>query len=197
MGVLRPMEIQFQSVTQERKEKLYALAGLIKNSITETGAAHVNFICTHNSRRSQLAEYLLLYLSWESGIQKIFTYSGGTEATAFNHRMVAALRHLDYPIMTVGGEGNPLYLLARDGEDHYFFSKKYYDDYNPASDFIAVTVCSDAEENCPLIHNCRARFHLKYIDPKLFDDTSQEEEAYQNKVKEVAGEMQYLVGLIL
>ncbi len=187
-----------KDISAERKEQLKNLSIIINESIKELGFAKINFICTHNSRRSQLAELLLHDLGRRKGLKQLHTYSGGTEATAFNYRMVDALRKSGYDIEMIGKEtSNPLYTYNNYGEDHYFFSKKYDHSYNPGKDFIAVTVCSDADENCPLIHNCRERFHLGYEDPKKADDTDLENQAYSEKVQEIKSEMSYLLSLIL
>ena len=48
------------------------------------------FICTHNSRRSQLAQVWAGTAARVFGIAGVETFSGGTEVTAFNPRAIAA-----------------------------------------------------------------------------------------------------------
>jgi len=192
MAFLKLFSNNQHSINPKRQEQLDELIEKLKQVLKQEKELHINFICTHNSRRSQLAELLLFIIAREKGMKNIYTYSGGTEATAFNHRMIKALSSLGITLYKMGPENNPLYTHAYEGESHYYFSKKYDHEINPASSFIPITVCSDADQNCPVIPNANFRFHLGYVDPKHSDDTSKEHEVYQNKVFEVGLEMKYL-----
>jgi len=174
------------SVATGRKEALHTLAEAIVSDVKKQAFANVTFICTHNSRRSQLAELMLSHLLKSKGILTIKCYSGGTEATAFNYRMVKALEDYGIPLLKYGPEENPLYVAD---DNQYLFSKKYDDPFNPIKDFIAVTTCNHADENCPVIFGAQQRFHIAYKDPKHADDTAEESQVYSDKVIEIGAEM--------
>ncbi len=179
------------TISESRKTQLKELSVTLKDQINKTGRLEISFICTHNSRRSQLAEFLFFIFYSKYNLKNMQSFSGGTEATAFNHRMIAALGHLGYDFIEYGLKENPLYIYRLHGKDHYFYSKRYDDPFNPKNDYIAVTVCSDADRNCPFIPDVK-RFHLQYEDPKIADDTPEEMNAYKNKVYEVATELNYM-----
>jgi arsenate reductase len=130
------------------------------------------------------------------GVDGIFTFSGGTESTAFNSRMVTAMERAGFMIKQLDEWDNPKYLVRLSDEDptlDIYFSKKFDDSYNPKSGFIAVMVCSDADEACPVVTGAAARVSLPYLDPKAADNTAEEDEAYDMKVMEIGREMLYVM----
>ncbi|MDG1535530.1 MAG: protein-tyrosine-phosphatase, partial [Schleiferiaceae bacterium] len=66
--------------SEERLKELDALAALL-NIHSKDGLA-VNFICTHNSRRSHFSEILFRTAAKYYGHENVETFSGGTEGTA-------------------------------------------------------------------------------------------------------------------
>lgn len=181
-------------ISTERKLELDEIASIIIQHFTEFAALDIIVVCTHNSRRSQLGEVWINFLANYFNINNLKAYSGGMEVTAFNKRMVNALNDCGFNLDEVEGGINPRYVLRDIGmEDHLMYSKIYNDSMNPQSDFMAFMVCSHADENCPIVHGMKYRIPLRYKDPKEFDDTNKEQEAYSNKVKEVGVEMFYLL----
>ena len=69
---------------------------------------------------------------------------------------------------------------------------KLFDDASNSNPFIAITTCSNADENCPYIPNALFRFHLPFKDPKEFDGTDEEAAAYLRGNKRIAAEMFFL-----
>lgn len=191
---LREVATDFSAIPPERKKLLDKLAEKIREAHQLGNTAPLTFICTHNSRRSHFGQVWAAVAAHFLGVQNIETYSGGTETTAFNPRAVAALERVGFRIENPGGE-NPHYRLyfAEDVEPLLCFSKKYDDPANPQKDFIAIMTCSDADENCPFIPGATHRFSLTYRDPKEADDTSQETERYDERCRQIATEMLYLM----
>ena len=68
------------------------MAAYIRESANQGRPARLTFVCTHNSRRSLLCQTFGSAAAAYFGIHGVETFSGGTEATAFNSRAVAALR---------------------------------------------------------------------------------------------------------
>lgn len=174
-----------------RKEQLQKLAAYVETK-PNTDRIALNFICTHNSRRSHLAQIWAAVAAYYYGIPGVETFSGGTEATAFNPRAVAAMKRAGFQIE--GGDGdNPVYTLryAVDAEPLQCFSKVYDHETNPQSKFAAIMTCSDADQNCPFIPGVELRLPLTYEDPKLADDTPEEAERYDERVRQIGREIFY------
>ena len=156
--------------------------------------ADVICICTHNSRRSQLAEIWLKVISVHYDLPNLYSYSGGTEATSFNFRMLNALVTFGFDLLKYEDGDNPKYIGLADylGYEQSMFSKKYNHEYNPQSDYTAVMVCDHADENCPVVIGAKNRFSLPYIDPKASDNTPKQNSTYKATVLEIGREMFYL-----
>lgn len=184
---------QSHLILPERKEKLNALAFLASNELKEKGVLRMNFICTHNSRRSHIAQLWAWAASQHFGVRPFESYSGGVEVTAFNPRAVAAMRRAGFIIGNADGD-NPRYQvrLSENGPAIECWSKTYDNAANPTKDFIAVMVCTDAEQNCPFVAGASHRFSLPYRDPKESDGTAQESETYDARVAEIGREMAFL-----
>jgi len=186
----------FNAIDNKRKAKLKKLATLIHSQILHHGESRVNFICTHNSRRSQLCELWLRAACLYFDLPHIHTFSGGTESTAFNHRMVAAIQAKALPLHKLSVNDNPLFTLDEMNLSPLMFSKKYDDKNNPQDNFIAVMVCDDADENCPIVKGAEHRFSLQFVDPKYADNTEKEMDVYKAKVDEIGIEIMFLVDQI-
>ena len=73
------------------------------------------------------------------------------------------------------------------------YSFQAYDDaINPRNNFAAVMTCTNADENCPLIPGSEKRISLPYEDPKVFDNSTQESEKYDERSLQIAMEMKYV-----
>ena len=190
---------KFNSIDDSRRSALSQLAQKLKGILEVRGRASVLIVCTHNSRRSQLAEAWLTAACQYFGLDQLSIYSGGTEATAFNMRMVVAMRHIGFHLQTEQPADNPRYLLtclSTTASPHFMFSKTIDDSYNPQSNFVAIMVCSDADEKCPIVKGAELRYSLPYDDPKESDDTPMEHQTYIDKVDEIGTEMLYLISQV-
>lgn len=185
-------------ISKERKKQIEELANYIANKLNQHKEVNLNFICTHNSRRSHISQLWALAVSNYFGITNILCYSGGTEATAFNHRSVKALKKVGFDIQKLDDSSNPKYIckIGENLPEIISFSKKYDDPSNPQNEFIAVMVCSDADHNCPYIPAAESRFSLNYEDPKRFDNTLHEEKEYDNTVQLIGREITHLFKIV-
>ncbi len=180
----------------DRQKQLDELADVIAEDLKTRGQSTVKFICTHNSRRSQAAEFLLDVLARHYNLA-IVALSAGTEATRFNQSMISALNFYGFEFIEYGLARNPLVIYSMEGQDLYYYSKAYTDKFMSDDREIIVTVCNDAAENCPIIPGTYKRLHLGYKDPKESDNTAHEAETYQAKVLEIGTEMNYLCNKLL
>jgi arsenate reductase (thioredoxin) len=176
-----------------RKAQLDALAGWIREQGQAGKPAKLVFICTHNSRRSHMAQIWMAAMARYYDLDHIQTYSGGTEATAFHAQAVASMRSSGFVIGDAGGE-NPHYAVWLNGESAPLicFSKRYDHPANPSVAFAAVMVCSDADEACPVVFGASARIALPYQDPKASDGRDDESQSYDLCSRQIAAELKYL-----
>lgn len=186
-------------ITDDRKNLLISIAKKIKeetlNSNTDT---YLNFICTHNSRRSQLAQVWAYYAAHYFNLSNIKSYSGGTAVTAFFRNTVKTLQETGFNFqVTEFDHQNPTYAISFDSEHKPLigYSKLFNDEQNSEA-YFAITTCSSADENCPFIPEAIWRFHLPFNDPKEFDNTDQEKEAYLNANQQIAGEIYFLFDVL-
>jgi arsenate reductase (thioredoxin) len=138
---------------RERKLLLDQVAAFVSSKRRAGETAELTFVCTHNSRRSQMAQLWAAAAAAHFGVEPVRTYSGGTEATAFNPRAVTALTNAGFQIENPGGD-NPRYRVtyADGGPVLTCFSKTYDDAFNPREGFAAIMTCSEADEACPVVH---------------------------------------------
>ncbi|MFT6320334.1 MAG: hypothetical protein ACJAT4_001257 [Granulosicoccus sp.] len=192
-------ESEFHFISENRKKQLEELAQYISQKQKNNQPTRLNVICTHNSRRSHIGQLWLAAAALFYKKNNIHTFSGGTEATAFNHRSVAALRRAGFEIVTADSTvENPIYFstFGFSQPPLKMFSKKYDHAENPQKEFAAIMVCSDADEGCPVILGAENRFALTFDDPKHFDDTDLESEKYDERVRQIGREMFYVMSKV-
>ena len=184
--------LPFLKINSERKVLLEEMAQYLREKLRTGQEIRLNFICTHNSRRSQFSQIWAQTAAAYYGIEA-FCYSGGVEVTAFNPRAVAAIQRDGFKVVQKEGE-NPIYfvLFSDDSEPIVTFSKVYDDPINATKDFAAVMTCDHADENCPFIPGAEKRFPLRFEDPKAFDDSPLEEKMYSERSHQIAAELFYL-----
>jgi protein-tyrosine-phosphatase len=182
------------AIPAERKESLDLIAAFVKERKAAGGTADLTFICTHNSRRSHLSQLWAATAAWSFGQDHVRTYSGGTEATAFNPRAVAAVERAGFHVVKPEGK-NPVYEVsfAKDHAAERCWSKKYDDAANPQKDFCAVMTCSEADKNCPIVLGALDRISLPYNDPKEADGTPEEAARYDERCLQIAAELWYVM----
>jgi len=185
------LQKQFDQIVPERRMMLSQLTDFIQTRRTSNLPIYLNFICTHNSRRSHIAQLWAQAAAHYYNLPNVVCFSGGTEATAFNPRAVKAMQDAGF-VITMKKEGeNPVYEVRFAGgvAPVVSFSKKYDDPVNNNEGFAAVMTCSHADENCPLVIGASTRIALTYDDPKNFDGTSLEEIKYAERVREIGREL--------
>jgi hypothetical protein len=152
------------------------------------------FVCTHNSRRSQLSQVWAKVAATYYGVPRVETFSGGTAATAFNPRAIEALKRAGLDIATPAPGDNPRYQVRYHDEQPPLecFSKVYSHEPNPKEHFCAVMTCDQADKACPNVAGATLRIAIPYEDPKAFDGTPQEAEKYEERCQQIAREMLYI-----
>jgi arsenate reductase len=186
------------SVSNERKEVLNPLMDYIQNKVNNKEEIRLNFICTHNSRRSHLSQIWAQTMAFHFGIQQVFCYSGGTEATAMFPKVVETLSNQGFQIQKLSREQNPVYAVKYAENQHPIvcFSKAYFDDFNPKTQFGAIMTCNNADQGCPMVLGAEARFPIKYDDPKAFDGTDLMDAKYAERSLQIASELFFVFSQI-
>ena len=150
---------RFDHIPEDRKERLGEISDFVRDRVGNGAGASLTFICTHNSRRSQLAQVWAQTAAAYYRVPKVLAYSGGTESTAFHARAVSALRRVGFRVEKTGERGNPLYKVYYSDRRPPVeaFSKLYSLPPNPSRDFCAVLTCADADASCPVVHGAARR----------------------------------------
>jgi arsenate reductase len=187
---LASLEVGVDAIPADRKEMLDRIAAFVRTKRAAGDTARLIFVCTHNSRRSQMGQLWAAAAAAYYGIDHVETFSGGLEATAFNPRAVAAMQRAGFQVASPGGDNPHVKVtFASDRAPLEMFSKKYGDSFNPQKDFAAVMTCSHADESCPLVLGASVRIPLHYEDPKASDGTPEETSTYDTRSKQIATEM--------
>jgi hypothetical protein len=182
---------ELERISAQRQARLRPIVQYVRERRAANQPARLVFICTHNSRRSHLAQIWAQTAAAHYRVAGVQTYSGGTEATAFNPRAVAAVERAGFRTEKGGHDENPVYFVrfADDARPMACFSKPYDHAPNPRQDFCAVLVCSDADEKCPVVDGATTRAALPYEDPKAFDGRPEESAKYDERSRDIAREM--------
>jgi len=190
--------LETQKLSEERKSILQPLIDYINSKKKEEKAIQLNFICTHNSRRSHLAQVWAQTMAAYFQIKNIECFSGGTEATAVYPMIIETLENTGFGISIEGDSKNPVYSIkyASEKAPILAFSKKYDDAANPTKDFAAIMTCSQADEGCPFVAGSEKRIAIMYEDPKISDGTHQQKEVYAERSQQIATEMKYVFSQI-
>mgnify|MGYP002660943202 CR=1 FL=1 len=186
------------NISEERKVVLQPLIDFINKKVENSEEIRLNFICTHNSRRSHLSQIWAQTMAFQFGIKNVFCYSGGTEATVMFPKVAETLVNQGFQIQKLSEEQNPVYAVKFDDNQHTIicFSKAYFDDFNPKTNFGAIMTCNNADEGCPMVFGAEARFPIKYDDPKAFDGTELMNEKYAERSLQIASEMYFVFSQI-
>lgn len=191
---------EYDQIGSERKDQLKEIGDWIVSKKLKSEKVVLTIICTSNSRRSHVTQIWAKTAGIYFGVDSLETFSGGTEATAFNPRAIAALQRAGFQIakLNTSDEKNPKYSasIGANYDGYMMYSKKYDDRQNPQSDFGAIMVCSEADKSCPVVPGAEARFSLPFDDPKFFDNTPQESLKYDERVRQIGREMLFMMDYV-
>jgi len=189
---------EFESIPDKRKASWLELGYYIVQKLHDNKPARLTVICTANSRRSHMGQLWLQTAAAFYGIEKVETFSGGTEVSAFDLRAIGALQRAGFKIQLLENSNNPIYRVSF-GERFSpvdMFSKKYDHEANPISGFGAIMVCSEADAACPTVPGAEIRFSLPFEDPKIADGTVDESKVYDKRCRQIAREMLFVMATV-
>ena len=190
--------LNFRAISDDRKLVLQPLIDFIQEKTNQQNKVALNFICTHNSRRSHLSQVWAQTLAHYYNTPNVVCFSGGTEATAMYPMVVKTLKKSGFETVVKKEGANPVYQIecSNDTSPIICFSKTYDDAFNPQSEFAAILTCSNADENCPFIAGAEKRIPITFNDPKAFDNTPLQEAKYLERSLQIASELKYVFSQI-
>lgn len=186
---------EFDNIPAERKETLNSISQYIATQLKQNKSSNLTFICVHNARRSHFGQVWANTAAQYYGIEGIKTFSGGVEVTECNPRTVESLKRTGFIITTETKGINPHYTAkaCNDCETNHLYSKLYNSLENPRANFAAIMVCGEGDEACPLVAGADERILIPYTDPKKADGTPAEAETYDQRSRQIAREMFYVM----
>lgn len=184
-------QIQNLEIAENRKKLLQGFVEKLILNLSTNRTVSINFICTHNSRRSHLAQVWAQVAASYFGYHGIRCYSGGTEQTMVFDQVIKTLSSQGFDILELTNGANPVYAIKFDENESPIiaFSKTYQHNFNPQSDFIAVMTCTEADNDCPIVNGSEQRFSIPYLDPKVSDGTPLQIKTYEERSMQIASEM--------
>lgn len=187
-------ELDPKTISNERKIVLQPLIDFIQLKISQNEKIIINFICTHNSRRSHLSQVWAQTIARYFNIKNLFCYSAGTKATALFPMIVETLQNSGFQINTISKNEHPVYAIKYSKNEHPIigFSKKLDHNFNPKSKFAAIMTCSNADGDCPIVEGAEIRIPITFEDPKIFDNTPQQAKKYYESSLQIATELFFI-----
>lgn len=188
----------FDSITEDRKNSLKEIGEFILWKKQQHQRADLTFICTSNSRRSHFAQIWMHTAAMYYGLDSISTFSGGTEATEPNKRIITALQRAGFTITRSDTVYNTPYQISigTNIASWSIFSKKYDNTANPQQGFCAVMICSEADKSCPIVPGADERIGLPFLDPKRFDGMNIEAAEYDKTCRLIATEIFFVADYV-
>jgi len=132
-------------------------------------ATRILFLCTGNSCRSQMAEGWARVLLRDS----VEAYSAGTTPKSLDPRAIA--------------------VMAEAGVDISEQESKTLDSLSEIPFDIVLTVCADADRNCPIFPGNTRKLHRGFDDPPGLADSAADEEEALSHYRRVRDEIRAFV----
>ncbi|PKP26527.1 MAG: protein-tyrosine-phosphatase [Bacteroidetes bacterium HGW-Bacteroidetes-2] len=186
--------LDLKTISEDRKKILQPLIDYLQTKANQKKEIRLNFICTHNSRRSHLAQVWAQAIAKNFQMENVICYSGGTQASAVFPMVIETLQNAGFEIQTLSESTNPVYSIkySENALPILGFSKTFDNAFNPKSRFAAIMTCSQADSGCPFIAGAEKRIPITFEDPKAFDNTTEEAKMYQKRSLQIAVELLYV-----
>lgn len=182
---------QLDEIASERRAVLESLAAAVIEH------PRLVFVCTHNSRRSQLAQIWAWVAARIQGLDQVQCHSAGTERAAFAPPAIAALMRTGLQVRTGDGANPEIEIRVPGREETLVCSSKVLGSETlPAADFCAIMTCAQADADCPVVPGAAKRISLPYDDPKVADGKRNETTLYDERCAQIAREMFFTFDLV-
>lgn len=183
-----------ETISDARKKILQPFIDFVQLKLNKKQEIRLNFICTHNSRRSHLSQIWAQTMAQYFNIKNMYCYSAGTEETALFAMVAETLIKSGFKIHSISEGNNPVYVIKMGQNTHPIigFSKTIESPFNPKTNYAAILTCNSANEACPIIMGAEKRIPITFNDPKIFDNTPQQAEKYYERSLQIATEWRYV-----
>lgn len=111
-------QLSTENISEERKAILQPLIEFIISKVINNEEIRLNFICTHNSRRSHLSQIWAQTMAHHFRVKNVFCYSGGTETTAMFPKVAETLINQGFEILKLSETENPVYAVKFAENEH-------------------------------------------------------------------------------
>lgn len=195
----RSLQDEFVHVPDSTAMKLEEAGTYIINRLNTGKEASISFVCEHNSRKSHLGQIWTQMATQYYGIDNVKCYSGGTTPTYVNQRIIKVLENTGFQISEKGFAGKgPIYYLSYNKPSQGFeiFSKRYDHAMNPDTNYIAITLCYNPEECCPISGGADEQLTIPYEDLQPYDNTPLETKMYDEQCRSIARDMFYMMDFV-
>jgi len=188
------LKLNTSKISTSRLKALDLLIREVRINLNKSISVQLNFICIHNSRRSQFSQIWSETLAYYYDYKNISSFSGGTEITEVYDGVITSLSKTGFNILKNNKKPNPTYSIdfGESKKKVAVYSKLFNCDLNPKSDFIAIMNCSSADKNCPFVAGASKNISMPFDDPKLYDGSDKEMFYYNKTNIEIATSIKYL-----
>ena len=189
---------EFGDVPDSTGKMLKEAGEYILEKLNDGQETNISFVCEHNSRKSHMGHVWTRMALLHYGIDNVKCYSGGTTPTYVNERIITALGNAGFRISEreIVGHGPKYHLdYGLNAGGFEIFSKRYDHPMNPDTNYLAITLCYNPEECCPITGG-DIQLTIPYEDMQPFDNTPQEEEKYDEQCRHIARDMFYMIDYV-
>lgn len=179
-----------QAPDADRADRLQEVADWVTAQHAAGSPAGLQFVCTHNSRRSQLAQVWATAAAEVFGLAAVQATSAGTERSAVHPAVGRALQEAGFDVREGTAPGE---LRVEIGRRTLVLRSKTLED-QPAEGMAAVMVCADADAACPFVPGAARRVSLPFDDPRHADGTAEEAAAYGRASDRIGRELAWALG---
>lgn len=181
-------------ISEERVILIKKIAENVVVHLQTNNKVNLTYICTYNSRRSQMSQVWSSYAAHYFDMPFIKSFSGGTTVTSFFKNTIKTLKKAGFRFQLLEfSHQNSEYLISYENcKDSIIGFSKMHDHKMNKKPFFSITNCDIAHRNCSFITDSIENFHLPFTDPKIYDYTLQQDEKYMEINKQIAGEIHFL-----
>lgn len=165
--------------------------------LKEEGKINIVYLCTHNSRRSQLAQIWSSFLVQIFKLEKIYVHSAGSEKTTLSDFVILSMGKFGFSFKEINDDEKSAFnVFFNQDRICECYSKDLQDDSIPCESIYSIHTCAEAEQSCPFLKGSIGNFSLNYPDPKQYDSAENPTIHYQETALQIGTECFYFFNAI-
>jgi arsenate reductase len=121
-------QVKSLPISADRLRLLHSIATEITTLLQANKKVNLQFVCTHNSRRSQFSQIWAHAFCHYFNLHTVHCFSAGTEATALFAKVAETLACQGMQVSKLTSDNNPFYLIKpfEDSQPLFCFSKTLF-----------------------------------------------------------------------